>query len=70
MRREMAHREQGIFVAEGAKVVRRLLESKFGVFPLLMPEKWLAELEPLLKERPETVQVFIAEKELLETLTG
>src|SRR5947199_9649483 len=70
MRRQMAHREQGIFVAEGAKVVRRLLESKFGVVSALMPEKWLTELEPLLKERPETVHVFIAEKELLEKMTG
>src|SRR5436190_2974164 len=70
MRRQMAHREQGIFVAEGEKVVRRLLESKFGVISALMPESWLAELEPLLKARPETVRVFIAEKALLETLTG
>jgi tRNA G18 (ribose-2'-O)-methylase SpoU len=70
MRRQMAHREQGIFVAEGEKVVRRLLESKFGVVSALMPERWLTELEPLLKARPEMVRVFIAEKELLETLTG
>src|SRR5262245_18156478 len=70
MRRQFAHREQGIFVAEGEKVVRRLLESKFGVVSALMPKRWLAELEPLLKGRPETVRVFIAEKPLLETLTG
>jgi tRNA G18 (ribose-2'-O)-methylase SpoU len=70
MRRQMAHREQGIFVAEGEKVVRRLLESKFGVVSALMPERWFTELESLLKARPETVRVFIAEKELLETLTG
>jgi tRNA G18 (ribose-2'-O)-methylase SpoU len=70
MRRQMAQRDQGIFVAEGEKVVRRLLESKFGVVSALMPERWLIELEPLLKARPETVRTFIAEKELLETLTG
>jgi tRNA G18 (ribose-2'-O)-methylase SpoU len=70
MRRQMAHREQGIFVAEGEKVVRRLLESKFGVVSALMPERCLTELEPLLKQRPETVRVFIADKSLLETLTG
>lgn len=70
MRRQMAHREQGIFVAEGEKVVRRLMESKFGVVSALMPQRWLTELEPLLRKRPETVRVFLAEKELLETLTG
>ena len=70
MRRQMAHREEGIFVAEGEKVVRRLLESKFGVVSALMPERWRSELKPLFERRPETVRVFIAEKELLETLTG
>ena len=31
LRRPFEHEEQGIFVAEGDKVVRRLLESHFGV---------------------------------------
>jgi tRNA G18 (ribose-2'-O)-methylase SpoU len=70
MRRQHEHREQGIFVAEGEKVVRRLLESKFGVVSVLLPEKWLRELAPLLEARREETQVFVAEKALLETLTG
>lgn len=70
MRRQVAHREQGIFVAEGEKVVRRLLESKFGVVSALMPEKWVNELRPLLEKRQEMVRVFVADKALLETLTG
>ncbi|HOX58781.1 MAG TPA: RNA methyltransferase [Candidatus Paceibacterota bacterium] len=70
MRRQAEHRQQGIFVAEGEKVVRRLLESNFSVVSMLLPEKWLRELEPLLKARTETIQVYVAEKPLLETLTG
>jgi tRNA G18 (ribose-2'-O)-methylase SpoU len=70
MRRQHEHRQQGIFVAEGEKVVRRLLESRFGVVSVLLPEKWLADLTPLLDRRPEKVRVFVAEKKLLETLTG
>jgi tRNA G18 (ribose-2'-O)-methylase SpoU len=70
MRRQHEQREQGIFVAEGEKVVRRLLESQFFVFSMLMPRKWLADLDPLLQARPENIRVFVAEKELLETLTG
>jgi tRNA G18 (ribose-2'-O)-methylase SpoU len=70
MRRQHEHWEQGIFVAEGEKVVRRLLESSLGVVSVLLPEKWLRELEPLLQARPEEVRVFVAEKALLETLTG
>src|SRR5256885_1068541 len=70
MRQQMHHWEEGIFVAEGEKVVRRLLESNFSVLSLLLPEKWLRELEPLLQARPENIKVFVAEKQLLETLTG
>ena len=70
MRRQHEHRQQGIFVAEGEKVVRRLLESRFTVLSVLLPRKWLRDLEPLLQARREHIRVFVAEKELLETLTG
>lgn len=70
MRRQMEHRQQGIFVAEGEKVVRRLLESRFTVVSVLLPDKWFRQLEPALRHRPEVIRVFIAEKKLLETLTG
>ncbi|HWW02132.1 MAG TPA: RNA methyltransferase [Candidatus Acidoferrum sp.] len=70
MRRQYEHRQQGIFVAEGEKVVRRLLESQVSVVSVLLPEKWLRDLEPLLQARREDIRVFVAEKKLLETLTG
>ena len=70
MRHQAEHREQGIFVAEGEKVVRRLLESHLKVISLLLPEEWVRELEPLLQARPEQLDVFVADKKLLETLTG
>jgi tRNA G18 (ribose-2'-O)-methylase SpoU len=70
MRRQMVHRVQGIFVAEGEKVVRRLLESTFTVVSLLLPEKWFHDLAPRLQSRPEEIRVFVAEKPLLEQLTG
>lgn len=70
MRRQWEHRSQGVFVAEGGKVVRRLLESRFHVKSVLMPEKWFAEFEGLIEERPEVIRVFLAPKKLLESLTG
>src|SRR6185369_14610422 len=70
MRLQHDHRLQGIFVAEGEKVVRRLLASRFSVVSLLIPEKWLAELEPVLRDRPENISVFLADKALLEKMTG
>lgn len=70
MRRQKEHRDEGIFVAEGEKVVRRLLESRLQVISVLLPERWLTDMRELLQARPELVRVFVAEKKLLETLTG
>ena len=70
MRRPAEHERQGIFVAEGTKVVRRLLESHFTVVSVVLPEKWLDDFRPLLEARPEPITVYLAEKKLLETLIG
>jgi len=70
MRRPLEHEGQGIFVAEGTKVVRRLLESRFAVISVVLPEKWLDDFRPLLEARPEPVTVYLAEKKLLESLIG
>lgn len=70
MRRSSEHDVLGIFVAEGEKVVRRLLASQFTVVSIVLPEKWLAEFRPLLEARPENITVYLAEKEWLETLVG
>ncbi len=70
LRRPWEHEQQGIFVAESDKVVRRLLESRFSVVSLLSDEKWLANFRPLLEARPELITVYLAEKQLLETLIG
>ena len=48
MRRQEEHRQQRIFVAEGEKVVRLLLASELEVISLLLEEKWLEPLQPLL----------------------
>jgi tRNA G18 (ribose-2'-O)-methylase SpoU len=70
MRRQSEHRQQRIFVAEGEKVVRRLLESNFEVVSMVLPPKWYNELRDLMQSRDSNISVFIAEKELLEQLTG
>lgn len=70
MRQQEDHWRQRLFVAEGEKVVRRLLESDLGVVSVLVPPGWLEALHPLIERRPEAVKVFTAEKRLLEHLTG
>ncbi|HEV2695916.1 MAG TPA: RNA methyltransferase [Verrucomicrobiae bacterium] len=72
LKRPFEHEEQGIFVAEGDKVVRRLLESHFDVVSVLLPDNRLAEFEPLLRARPEPdiCAYSIAKKSVLEELVG
>lgn len=70
LRRSADHALERIFVAEGSKVVRRLLESNFTVVSALMLDRWLEEFTPLLEARPEQVPIYIATKERLETLVG
>ncbi len=70
LRRPLEHREQNIFVAESERVVRRLLKSKFTVVSVVMPEKHLENFREQLEARPENIAVYLAEKKLLETLTG
>jgi tRNA G18 (ribose-2'-O)-methylase SpoU len=72
LRRSVEHAAQGIFVAEGDKVVRRLLESRFGVVSVVLPHARLAEFEPLLRARPEPeIHVFaVTQKSVLEALVG
>jgi tRNA G18 (ribose-2'-O)-methylase SpoU len=72
LRRAAEHAAQGIFVAEGDKVVRRLLASDFGVLSVLLPESRVAEFEPLIHCRPELeIPVFaVTQKSVLEELVG
>ncbi len=70
MRRTMEHRKQGIFVAEGEKVVRRLVESKLDVVSILLTDEWLTNYSGLLEDREIQEGIFVGNKELLETIVG
>jgi tRNA G18 (ribose-2'-O)-methylase SpoU len=70
MRRQLDHLREEIFVAEGEKVVERLLESPIPVISLLLPEGKLALFEKQLQKRKEKITVFTAPKSVLEELTG
>lgn len=65
------HRERGIFVAEGDKVVHRLLASSLEIQSVLIPEHRLAEYEPGLRARTEDILTFaVTDKRVLEELVG
>ena len=68
LRRPLEHARKGIFVAEGDKVVRRLLESSLELVSVLLTPQWYQKL--LADNRYFIHEVFVAEKELLETIVG
>jgi len=71
MRRAAEHVAQGIFVAEGEKVVHRLLESpEFEMVSLLIPPGWMEKHGALVEAKQQPIEVFIADKKVLETLIG
>jgi tRNA G18 (ribose-2'-O)-methylase SpoU len=70
LRRPIEHQREGIFVAEGEKVVRRLLGSTLDVVSLLLTPEWLEVYRPALENRAEHVQVFVAPKPIVESIVG
>lgn len=70
LRRPLEHEEQGIFVAEGEKVVRRLLESGLPVHSVLLTPEWLETYKSHLSESKSSIQVFVAPKKLVESIVG
>jgi tRNA G18 (ribose-2'-O)-methylase SpoU len=70
LRRPLDHQRSGIFVAEGEKVVRRLLESTLEVLTVLLTPEWLEEYRPLLERRSGNLLVFVAAKQLVEEIVG
>ena len=70
MRRPVEHRAKGIFVAEGEKVVRRLLESELRTVSILMSPEWLERYRDILSIKMIKQGVFIAEKALLDQIVG
>jgi len=70
LRRIEEHERAGVLVATNAKVVKRLLASRYTVVSALLTPAWLEQLEPLLLARPEEICIYVAEQKVLETITG
>ncbi|WP_114560772.1 TrmH family RNA methyltransferase [Desertihabitans aurantiacus] len=61
--------EQGLFIAEGEKVIRRALEAGYRPRSFLLAERWLAGLADLLADHPD-VEVYVVGEALAEQVTG
>ncbi len=63
--------EQGLFVAESEKVIRRALAAGFRPRSFLMATRWLADLSDVVADaEAQGVPVFVGERETLQALTG
>ncbi len=59
----------GLFIAEGAKVIRRAIEAGYRPRSFLLAERWLDDLADLITVRPD-VSVYLVSEDLAEQVTG
>jgi tRNA G18 (ribose-2'-O)-methylase SpoU len=61
--------EQGLFIAEGAKVIRRAIEAGYQPRSFLLAEHWLDGLYDVFTRWP-AVPVYVVTEDLAEQVTG
>lgn len=66
--RRLSEPEGGLYIAESTKVIQRALEAGHRPRSVLLQQKWIPDLEPLLAD--VDVPVYVAPPELLEQITG
>jgi tRNA G18 (ribose-2'-O)-methylase SpoU len=59
---------EGLFIAEGEKVIRRALAAGYPLRSLLLEEKWLGSLGDVVAAAD--VPVYLATREVLDAVTG
>ncbi|MDO5498863.1 MAG: RNA methyltransferase [Propionibacteriaceae bacterium] len=60
---------EGLFIAEGEKVIRRAIEAGFRPRSFLLAERWLGSLSDVLTAHPG-VPVYVVSAALAEQVTG
>ena len=66
--RRVTEPEGGLYIAESSKVIERALRAGHVPRSVLMTERWLADIEPLVADHDG--EIFVGDAALLETLTG
>lgn len=67
--RRVTEPEEGLYIAESAKVIARALAAGHTPRSVLLQERWLADIEPLLGAHPD-VPVYVAPGERIASITG
>lgn len=66
--RRLTEPQDGLYIAESTKVIERALAAGHRPRSVLLQQKWLGELEPLLVDLD--IPVFLASQEVLGQITG
>jgi tRNA G18 (ribose-2'-O)-methylase SpoU len=66
--RKRSEPEQGLFIAEGEKVIRRAAAAGYPMRSMLLSDKWLPLMTPVLEAAG--APAFLAEPAVLEQVTG
>ncbi len=67
--RKLLETREGLFIAEGEKVIRRALEAGYRPRSFLLAPRWIDSLADRLAAHPE-VPVYVVSEELAESITG
>jgi tRNA G18 (ribose-2'-O)-methylase SpoU len=67
--RKLLETDQGIFIAEGEKVIRRAVQAGYRPRSFLLAERWLAAMADVTQRWPE-VPAYLVTEQLAETVTG
>ncbi|WP_353950013.1 RNA methyltransferase [Knoellia sp. S7-12] len=63
--------ERGLYIAESEKVIRRALAAGHRPRSYLMAERWLTDLDDLVREAEQDgIPVFVADHDVIEGFTG
>jgi len=64
------HFKKGLFIAEGEKVVQKVLESKLDIASAYMTEEHFKNLQNLFENRSDKTDIFLASKVEMEEIIG
>ena len=67
--RKLLETEQGLFIAEGDKVIRRAVQAGYRPRSFLLAERWLPGLADITHRWPD-VPIYLMTEQLVEAVTG
>ncbi len=65
------HQEKKLFIAEGRRLVKKLLETQIRIYSILATEEFISENEKIISIRKdEETKIYSADKKLMELIVG